>query len=285
MADAPTPPPPAPTKEGSSTNMIGDETDRNYVAPAKKTVEELMSTEGKEGEDEAMQRYKASLLGAAAVGGGKTDDPRRVVITKLELIINGKDAPLSYDMVKEENLNGGLSVQLKEGCEYKTQLTFRVQNELITGLKYKNNVAGNSSGITVLKVNEMLGSYGPDPEKTNTIVFPRREWEEGARRSNTGRCHACARSLPGYGARTAALEPTAHADCTPTARVHCTRRLLADCTRPLLADCVLSTACVCASAPSGMMARGTYKCSTSFVDDDGATHLAFTYKLVIAKDW
>ena len=33
------------------------------------------------------------------------------------------------------------------------------------------------------------------------------------------------------------------------------------------------------------MARGTYSCKTSFVDDDGATHLAFNYKLVIAKDW
>jgi hypothetical protein len=141
-----------------------------------------MSSEGKEGEDEAMQRYKASLLGAAAAGGGVSDDPRRVVITKLELIINGRNAPLSYDMTKPENLNGGLSVQLKEGCEYKTQLHFRVQNELVTGLQYKNNVAGGTSGISLLKVKEMLGSYGLDPKKENAIVFPRREWEEGAPR-------------------------------------------------------------------------------------------------------
>jgi hypothetical protein len=34
-----------------------------------------------------------------------------------------------------------------------------------------------------------------------------------------------------------------------------------------------------------MMARGTYKCTTTFVDDDGTTHLTFNYKLVIAKDF
>ena len=33
------------------------------------------------------------------------------------------------------------------------------------------------------------------------------------------------------------------------------------------------------------MARGTYKCTTTFVDDDGTTHLTFNYKLVIAKDF
>ena len=33
------------------------------------------------------------------------------------------------------------------------------------------------------------------------------------------------------------------------------------------------------------MARGTYKCTTTFVDDDVTTHLTFNYKLVIAKDF
>ena len=67
-----------------------------------------------------------------------------------------------------------------------------------------------------LKVDEMLGSYAPDPSKVNSVIFPRREWEE---------------------------------------------------------------------APSGMMARGTYTAKTTFVDDDKKEHLAFEYKLKIAKDW
>ena len=221
MSDTPTPPPPAPPAPpaplatpapsalpalpGSSdddprptpridTSVIGDDTDPDYKPPEKKTVEELLGA--KEGEDEALQRYKQQLLGVAAAGGGKTDDPRRVVITKLELLINGRPEPLSFDMSKESNLNGKLTVQIKEGCEYKTQLTFRVQNELISGLKYKNTVAGASSGIVLLRVNEMLGSYGPDPQKTNVVVFPRREWDEGKRATLAAARTPCRSALP-----------------------------------------------------------------------------------------
>jgi len=178
------------------TAVIGDDTDPDYKPPEKKTVEELLGA--KEGEDEALQRYKQQLLGVAAAGGGKTDDPRRVVITKLELLINGRPEPLSFDMSKESNLNGKLTVQIKEGCEYKTQLTFRVQNELISGLKYKNTVAGASSGIVLLRVNEMLGSYGPDPQKTNVFVFPRREWEEGTRPTLEAARTPCRSALPAH---------------------------------------------------------------------------------------
>ena len=31
-------------------------------------------------------------------------------------------------------------MKLQEGAEYQTQLTFRVQNEIVSGLKYKNVV-------------------------------------------------------------------------------------------------------------------------------------------------
>ena len=111
-------------------------------------------------------------------------------------------------------LKTGIQVSLKEGCEYKTQISFRVQNDIISGLKYENKVSRGP--LPSVKFCEMLGSYAPDPSKVNTVVFPRREWEE---------------------------------------------------------------------APSGMMLRGTYSAKTSFVDDDGATHLAFEYKLAIKKDW
>ena len=108
----------------------------------------------------------------------------------------------------------GVEVSLKEGCEYRTQLSFRVQNEIVSGLKYQNTVLRGP--LAVLRVDEMLGSYAPDPQRINTIVFPKREWEQ---------------------------------------------------------------------APSGMVARGTYNAKTQFVDDDHVTHLEFSYKLHIKKDW
>ena len=38
-------------------------------------------------------------------------------------------------------------------------------------------------------------------------------------------------------------------------------------------------------APSGMLARGEYSVSSSFVDDDKKTHLQFDWTFEIAKDW
>jgi len=162
MADEP----PATARRGSE-DAVDD-----YKVGDKKTIAELLSTEGKESEDEALQRYKASLLGAAAGGGGTSTDPRRVVVTELAILIDGHD-PIVVD--EAAITKGDVTIQLKEGCSYKTQLTFRVQNDLISGLKYRNVV---SRMVTVAKVEEMLGSYAPDPNKTNTIVVPRREWDE-----------------------------------------------------------------------------------------------------------
>ena len=205
------PPPPRADSLPEAPEVDGDD----YVAPVAKSIGELLSTDGKDGEDEALQQYKASLLGAAAISGAAaaSDDPRRVVITELSVLVNGRE-PLVFDMTDATLLNGGLTVKLQEGCEYKNQLTFRVQNELVSGLKYRNVVSRGP--LNVLKVDEMLGSYAPDPAKTNIVIFPRREWE---------------------------------------------------------------------NAPAGMMARGTYTCKTEFVDDDKNTHLTFSYKLVIGKDW
>ena len=197
---------------GGVDDMMVDED--GYRVPRQKTMKQLLET--KEGEDAALQRYKSNLLGAAAVadGGGTSSDPRRVVIKQLTIIINGDHPPFIFDMTDEALVSAGINITLKEGCEYKTQLTFVVQNEIVSGLKYRNSVSRGM--IPLLKVDEMLGSYGPDPSRENTIVFPRREWDE---------------------------------------------------------------------APSGVTARGTYNAKTSFVDDDRTEHLAFKYRLTIAKDW
>ena len=38
-------------------------------------------------------------------------------------------------------------------------------------------------------------------------------------------------------------------------------------------------------APSGMLARGTYKIKSLFTDDDKHKHLEWEWKLDISKDW
>jgi len=64
---------------------------------------------------------------------------------------------------------------LKEGCNYKITLNFRVQHEIVTGLKYVNTVY--RKGIRVDKSELMVGSFPPqkDPHK---MTFPKNGWDE-----------------------------------------------------------------------------------------------------------
>tara|TARA_B110001452_G_scaffold244973_1_gene229344 strand:- start:554 stop:1159 length:606 start_codon:yes stop_codon:yes gene_type:complete len=140
-----------------------------YQAPEQKSVNELM--EQKEGEDEAMKRYKESLL--AGAGSAKTDDPRRVVVTEMQILFPDREAYV-FNLEDEATLKG-LTFVLKEGCQYKTQLSFRVQNEIVSGLKVRTAV--KRMGVTVLKQEEMLGSYGPGAD-IKTAQMPRRTMDE-----------------------------------------------------------------------------------------------------------
>ena len=69
-----------------------------------------------------MQRYKVSLLQAAAATA--TDDPRRVVITEMQVLFPERPA-LVFDLTTADTANA-LSFVLKEGCSYKISLSFRV---------------------------------------------------------------------------------------------------------------------------------------------------------------
>jgi len=102
---------------------------------------------------------------------------------------------------------------LKEGCKYKFIVHFRVQHELVTGLKYVNTVY--RKGVKLAKEETMIGSYGPQKD-SQIVVIPRIGWDE---------------------------------------------------------------------APKGIVARGKYKATVKFVDDDNQVHLEFEYTFAIKKDW
>ena len=50
-------------------------------------------------------------------------------------------------------------VIIKEGTEYNVKLDFKVNHDVISGLKYVQVV--KKAGLTVDKLEEMVGSYGP----------------------------------------------------------------------------------------------------------------------------
>ena len=143
-----------------------------YKVGEKKGVDEYRNMDS---EDESLRRYKESLLGAAGDVGDPSDQ-RRVIIQEMRIILNGRD-PIVYNL-KERGSEQQLSSKpftLKEKCEYKIQVSFKCQHEIITGLKLVNLV--HKAGIRVAKEEEMLGSFPPG-STVHTVVFPRNGWDE-----------------------------------------------------------------------------------------------------------
>jgi len=194
---------------------IHDEDEKSDYKVAKKVgINDLLSMDK---EDEALQKYKASLLGTAAKEVfSPSNDARRVVIVELRVQCEGRPGgDIIYKLETKESIVKlkDTPFTLKEGCNYKITVTFRVQHELVSGLKYVNVVT--RKGIKVAKEDLMIGSFAPSKDPVAS-TFPRIGWEE---------------------------------------------------------------------APKGMIARGSYKAKTQFIDDDKAIHLEYDYAFEIKKDW
>jgi len=154
-------------------NSSDEET--NYKPGEKVDINTLVNQDQ---EDESLRKYKESLLGNMAAIYSPKDDPRRVVVTELKIIF--KDRP-EGDVVYNLEEKGGLeklkttAFVIKEAASYRIQVKFRVQHEIVSGLKYENKVY--KGPLRVAKEKEMLGSFGPQKE-SHTVVFPRKGFEE-----------------------------------------------------------------------------------------------------------
>ncbi|GMS96805.1 hypothetical protein PENTCL1PPCAC_18980 [Pristionchus entomophagus] len=137
---------------------LDEPVDEFYKAPEKKTVAEIISADSG---DDALERYKASLLGNVAAAAQTVIDPTdpRVVLPMTLEIVYGGTVKDSIDLTRNPE---GASMKLKEGVQYHLRLGFNVQREIVTGLRYLHRVA--KMGITIEKESYMLGSYGPRAE-------------------------------------------------------------------------------------------------------------------------
>ncbi|GMH60244.1 hypothetical protein TrRE_jg8902, partial [Triparma retinervis] len=142
----------------------------NISDKASANVGDIMS---RDAGDESLRKYKESLLGKAAKGDlGDTSDPRKVVVTEFRVVFEDKKVPdVVYDLSTDSGVaqmqGGGL--QIKEGSGFKFELSFRVNHEILTGLKFVNRTRKGIFGQTDTLV---IGSFAPatDPYK---FVFPR----------------------------------------------------------------------------------------------------------------
>ncbi|XP_028841823.1 rho GDP-dissociation inhibitor 1 [Denticeps clupeoides] len=128
----------------------------NYKAPAQKSLQEIQELDK---DDESLRKYKEALLGAGPVAL----DPSvaNVQVTRLTLMCETAPAPLTLDLQGDIDTLKKQSFVLKEGVEYRIKISFKVNKEIVSGLKYVQQTF--RKGVKIDKSDYMVGSYGPRP--------------------------------------------------------------------------------------------------------------------------
>lgn len=136
-----------------------DQSKYGYKVTAKKTVDEYKNLDA---EDDSLAKWKESLgLGSDVLPLEYPNDTRKVVIKKIQLLINSEE-PITFDLTNEQTLTelSNKRYKIKEKSIYKLRITFKVQHEIITGLRYVQYI--KKAGIAVDKIDDHLGSYAPN---------------------------------------------------------------------------------------------------------------------------
>jgi Rho GDP-dissociation inhibitor len=130
----------------------------------------------KEKGDPAMIAYLKSL-GIDPNYVPPKDDPRRVVISEFALVFKDGHDPIVLKFATQDDILNAKKKPLvvKEGTEFKVRVSFRVQHNVVLGLRLLNNIS--KMGTTVAKDEEMLGTYPPKNE-FQSLELPRLDWNE-----------------------------------------------------------------------------------------------------------
>nr|AFK47866.1 unknown [Medicago truncatula] len=147
-----------------ATTNVDDEWDAStegYKVGEKKTIDEYKKLDA---EDESLARWKQSLGIGAGTSIGERDDERTVVILELSLLVAGRpDVVINFERPGSLKQLQGHRFIIKEGCTYRMKVKFRVQHEVISGLKYVQLV--KRFNVRVDKSDEMMGSYPPNTKE------------------------------------------------------------------------------------------------------------------------
>nr|XP_054763030.1 rho GDP-dissociation inhibitor 1-like [Lytechinus pictus] len=133
-----------------------------YKPPAQKTLDEITQLDQ---DDESLNKYKKTLLaGAEAV---EDDGGANVQVKAMVFLVEGREdivLDLTGDLTKLKDK----PITIKEGIQYRMAIKFRVQREIVPGLRYCYQIYRKA--VRVEKSNLMVGSYGPnnDPHSFKT---------------------------------------------------------------------------------------------------------------------
>lgn len=111
--------------------------------------------------DESLRRWKESLGIGTGASLSDPNDPRRAIILSLALEVEGRpDAVIDLAAAGALERLKSRPFTIKEGSRFRMKVRFRVQHEVLSGLKYLQVV--KKMGVRVSKDEEMLGSYAPN---------------------------------------------------------------------------------------------------------------------------
>jgi len=143
-----------------------------YKPPAEKSLQEIQSLDQ---DDESLVRYKQALLAGVDSAASPKDDPRKVVVQKMIFVSEGRD-DIVLDLSGDISMLKKQKFTIKEGVEFRLKIIFKVQHEIISGLRYHHVISRKQ--ISVDKQQYMVGSYGPKAEP-HTYVTPVDEAPKG----------------------------------------------------------------------------------------------------------
>ncbi|XP_036739764.2 rho GDP-dissociation inhibitor 2-like [Manis pentadactyla] len=112
-------------------------------------------------DDDSLAKYKKMLL----ADGPMVADPSapNVTVTRLTLVCESAPGPITMDLTGDLEALIKETFVLKEGVEYRVKIYFKVNRDIVSGLKYVQH--SYRTGVKVDKATFMVGSYGPWPEE------------------------------------------------------------------------------------------------------------------------
>lgn len=129
-----------------------------YKAPTQKSLDEIQNLDA---DDESLVKYKETLLAGVDPENATNADPRQVIVQKMVFISAGQD-DINFNLTGDLTKLKDKPIVVKEGVEYRIKIIFKVQHEIVSGLRYHHSIS--RKGITVDKQSYMVGSYGPKHE-------------------------------------------------------------------------------------------------------------------------
>ncbi|XP_065588493.1 rho GDP-dissociation inhibitor 3 [Cyrtonyx montezumae] len=163
-------------KEGVMLSLDEEEEEDADVALAYKTPERKSLREIQELDpgDESLRKYKEALLGniPAAVDASIPN----VQVTKLTLMCEQAPGPITMDLTGDLEVLQSRPFVLKEGVDYRVKVSFKVNREIVCGLKCLHLTYRR--GRPVDRDVFMVGSYAPRDEEYE-VVTPAEEVPRG----------------------------------------------------------------------------------------------------------